>query len=142
MTFIKINKQTLKCVGKQISNALQSIRMYHKDKTKVRNMCKIFSLIPSKNMTSEKTETNQVFTFQFSNDKIYSHTKKSHLALDNLSKLVFLVNCVIKKLKSKHLVCLSFLWWQVFWGNERKYLHIYRALMSNLKFKFWNLSTL
>ena len=24
-------------------------------------------------------------------------------------------------MKSKHLVCLSFLWWQVFWGNERKH---------------------
>ena len=31
------------------------------------------------------------------------------------------VNFIIQKLKSKHLVCLSFLWWQAFfWGNERK----------------------
>ena len=29
---------------------------------------------------------------------------------------------VHSKLKSKHSVCLNFLWWQVFfWGNERKY---------------------
>ena len=27
----------------------------------------------------------------------------------------------IQKLKSKHLVCLSFLRWQSFWGNKRKY---------------------
>ena len=31
------------------------------------------------------------------------------------------VNSIIQKLKSKHLVCLSFLRWQSFWGNKRKY---------------------
>ena len=31
------------------------------------------------------------------------------------------VNLIIWKLKSKHLVCLNYLWWQVFWGKERKY---------------------
>ena len=31
-----------------------------------------------------------------------------------------MVNFNIQKLKSKHLVCLNFLWWQVFWGNESK----------------------
>jgi hypothetical protein len=30
-----------------------------------------------------------VFTFQFLNDKIYSYTKKGHLAIGNLEKLVF-----------------------------------------------------
>ena len=32
-----------------------------------------------------------------------------------------LVNVIIQRLKSKHLVCLSFLRWQIFWGNKRKY---------------------
>ena len=32
-----------------------------------------------------------------------------------------MINFIIQKLKSKRLFCLSFLWWQVFWGNERKY---------------------
>ena len=31
------------------------------------------------------------------------------------------VNFIIIELKSKHLVCLSFLWWQVFLRKERKY---------------------
>ena len=31
------------------------------------------------------------------------------------------INFITQKLKSKHLVCFSFLWRQVFWGNERKY---------------------
>ena len=30
-------------------------------------------------------------------------------------------NFIIQKLKSKHLFCLSFLWWDFFLGNERKY---------------------
>ena len=34
------------------------------------NMCKIFSLVPSKNLLPEKTEANQVFTFQFLTDEI------------------------------------------------------------------------
>ena len=32
------------------------------------------------------------------------------------------VHFIIQKLKSKHLVCLSFLWWEIFWRDERKYL--------------------
>ena len=55
-------------------------------------MCKISSfVVPSKNLSQEKTETNKMFTFQFLNDNIYSYTIKSHLALDNLAKLVFLL---------------------------------------------------
>ena len=38
------------------------------------------------------------------------------------------VNFIIQKLKSKHLVCLNFLWWQVFLREQEKmfyaYLHI------------------
>ena len=33
--------------------------------------------------------STEVFTFQFFSDKIYIDTKKSHLALGNLAKLVF-----------------------------------------------------
>ena len=50
---------------------------------------KYFLLFPQKNLSPEKTETNQVFTFQFSNDKIYSLIPKYHLTLGNLAKLVF-----------------------------------------------------
>ena len=38
------------------------------------NMCKIFFFVHSKNMSPEKIETNEVFAFQFLNDKIYSYT--------------------------------------------------------------------
>ena len=34
-----------------------------------------------------------MFTFQFLNDKIYSYTKKSHLALGNLAKLALIKLC-------------------------------------------------
>ena len=34
---------------------------------------KYFLSFPQKNLSPEKTETNQVFTFQFLSDKIYSH---------------------------------------------------------------------
>ena len=37
-------------------------------------MCEIFSLVPSRNLSPEKIETNQVITFQFLNDKIDKKT--------------------------------------------------------------------
>ena len=40
---------------------------------------------------------------------------------------------VIEKLKMKRLACLSFLWWGVFWGNERKYFtHILSLELPSL----------
>ena len=61
-------------------------------------MCKIFSLIPSKKLSPEKTDT-KVFTSQLMNDKIYSYTKKTCLALGNLAKLVFWLNWSFKNIK-------------------------------------------
>ena len=45
----------------------------------------------------------------------------------------------IQKLKSKPLVCLSFLRWQVFWGNERKYFTHIPGLsqLSHTVFDYW-----
>ena len=38
------------------------------------------------------------------------------------------VNFITQKLKSKHLVCLSFLWWQVFFeGTRENIFHIFRV---------------
>ena len=54
---------------------------------------KYFRSFPQKNLSSEKTEKNLLFTFQFLSDKIYNYTKI---------------------LKSKHLVRLSSLWWEFF----------------------------
>ena len=49
------------------------------------------------------------------NEKIKPFTNRQ------FGKIGVLVNFIIQIMKSKHLVCLSFLWWQVFWGNERKH---------------------
>ena len=50
---------------------------------KARIICKMFFLVPSqKPVTRENWD-------KFLNNKIYSYTKKSHLALGNLPKLVF-----------------------------------------------------
>ena len=65
-----------------------------------------------------ETETNKVFTFQDIKAKIYSYTKKSHLALGNSAKLVF---WSILSLKSKHLVCLSF--WDISRDSRAKIYH-------------------
>ena len=50
---------------------------------------KYFFLVPSIKPVTKKTETNYALTFPFLSDKIYNYTKKSHLALENLAKLVF-----------------------------------------------------
>ena len=41
------------------------------------------------------------------------------------------VDFFLQKMKSKHLVCLSFLWRQVFWGNKRKYFTHIPSLRVN-----------
>ena len=53
-----------------------------------RNMCKIFFFLPSKKQEKEKTETNQVFTFQFLSDKIDQNTNFAKLPS---AKWLFLV---------------------------------------------------
>ena len=63
-----------------------------------------------------------MFNFQFLNDKIYSYMyQKKPFCAEQFGKIGVLVDFIIQKLKSKHLVCLSFLWWQVLCGNKRKY---------------------
>ena len=65
-----------------------------------------------------------MFTFQFLNDTIYSYMyhKKP------FGKIGVLVNFIIQKLKSKHLVCLNFaLVTGFFEGTRETILHIFRA---------------
>ena len=78
--------------------------------SRARNMCKIFYLALSKNLSPEKTETSKVFTFEFLNDEIDQNTNFAELP--SAKWLFFGINCnsIISKLKSKHLVCHSFLW--------------------------------
>ena len=52
----------------------------------------------------------KLFAFQFLNDKIYSYIyQKRPFGTWQFGKIGVLVNFIIQKLKSKHLVCLSFL---------------------------------
>ena len=88
---------------------------------------KHFLSFPQKNLWPEKTETNQVFTFQFLNDRIYSYTKKSNLALGNLAKLIFWSILSFKNWSFVKL--LSFLW-QFFWWEVNL-----RGLGGNIKYK-------
>ena len=46
-------------------------------------------------------------------------------AIWQFGKIGVLVNFIIQKLKSKHLVCLSFLWWQVFLREREKIFYTY-----------------
>ena len=59
--------------------------------TKAQNMCKIFPLVPSKKPCPEKTETNQVFTFQFLNDK---RDQNTNFAKFPSAKLLFLLRWI------------------------------------------------
>ena len=44
-----------------------------------------------------------------------------------------LVNFIIQKLKSKHLVCLSFLWWQFFLREQEKIFYTYSGPKAAFK---------
>ena len=69
-----------------------------------------------------------MFTFQFLSDKIHSYTKKKPSDTWQFGKVSVLVNFIIKKLKSKHLVCLTFsLVTGFFEGTRETILHIFRA---------------
>ena len=84
-------------------------------------MCKIFSLVPSKNLvTRENWDKLSVYfsIFLRLNLQLYQKNAIWHLAIWQIGVLV---NFIIQKLKMNPLVCLSFFWWQVFWVNERKY---------------------
>ena len=83
-------------------------------------MCvKYFPSFPQKNLSPEKTETKQVFTFQLLNDKIVQNTNFAKLPVPNVFFANF-ANFIIQKFKSKHLVCLSFLWCVVFMREREK----------------------
>ena len=83
-----------------------------------------------------------MFTFQFLNDKIDQNT--------NLAKLPGIkwlwYNFIIQKLKSKHLVCLSFLWWEVFLREREKIFCTYSRPYSVAKywreFNIWTVTYL
>ena len=83
----------------------------------VQCLLKVTTSIKYKKYTQRKLRLLFIF-----NDKIYSYLKKSHLALG------ILVNFIIQKLRSKHLVCLSFLWVQVLSSEQEKISYTYSRL--------------
>jgi hypothetical protein len=56
--------------------------------------------------------------------------------LGKLGKLGVLVNFIIQKLKSKHLVCFSFLWRQVFLSEREKMFYTYFRPPKSLQHVF------
>ena len=53
------------------------------------------------------------------------------------SKICILVNFLTQKLKSKHLVCLSFLWWKGFLGEGEKIFCTYFGPELNVTCNSW-----
>ena len=59
------------------------------------------------------------------NDEIDQNTNFANLSSAKRLFLGITIYFTIQKLKNKLLVCVSFLWGEVFWGNERKcFAHI------------------
>ena len=74
----------------------------------------------------------QIFISDF-NDKIDSYTKKKPFGTWQFGKIGVLVNSIIQKLKSKHLSCLSFLWWQLW----EKIFYTYSGAKYHYLLDFW-----
>ena len=90
----------------------------------------IFSRSLKKASHQKKTEC-LLFNFQFLNDKIDQNTNFAKLSSAKWLFFGIIVNFAIQKLNSKHLVCLSFLWWEVFFeGTRENILHIFRAIVK------------
>ena len=85
--------------------------------SKARNMCKIFSLIPSKKpATRENWDKLSVYFLIFEWQYLQLYHEKPFGAWQ-FGKIGVFVNFITQKLKSKHLIFLSFLWLGFTWGN-------------------------
>ena len=94
-------------------------------------MLKIFSLVPSKKpVTRENWGKLSVYFSIFEWFTVIPKKSIWHLAI---CKIGVLVNSIIKKLKSKHLVCLSFLWWQVFMRELEKISYTYSGSLRRFR---------
>ena len=82
-------------------------------------MCKIFSLVSSKNPVTRENWDKLSVCFSILTEKIDQNTNFAKLPS---AKWLFFW-CI--KLKSIHLVCLSFLWWQVFLRQREKIFYTY-----------------
>ena len=94
-------------------------------------MCKIFSLIPSKNPVTRENWDKLSVNFSIFEWWCLQLYKKITFGSWQFGNIGVLVNFINQKLKSKHLVCLSFFWWQVFFeGTRENIFHLFRALVE------------
>ena len=87
--------------------------------SKVRNICKIFSLVPSKNRENWEKPGVYFWMIKFTRTQILPNCRVPN------DFFCITVNFIIQKLKSKHLVCLSFLMWQIILMEREKIFYIY-----------------
>ena len=91
----------------KIKDWILNLELGFRNFPRAQNMCKMFSLVTSK---------KKCLLFNFWMIKFTIIPKKAIWHLKNWQNWCF-GQFIIQKLKSKHF----FLWWQIFWGNERKY---------------------
>ena len=78
-----------------------------------------------------------MYAFQDLKAKIYNYTKKKPFGTWQFGKIGVLVNLIIQKLKSKHLVCLSFWdisrdsWAKIYLSMEKMWALIYAACSTS-----------
>ena len=89
------------------------------------NICKIFSLVLSKNLLPEKNLTNKVFDFPFLSNEIDQNINFAKFPSDKWPFFVKTVNFITQKSKSKHFICLSFLCCQGFLRERDKIFYTY-----------------
>ena len=88
---------------------------------------------PSLKKTSDQRKLRQTkcILFNFLMIKITVIPKKKPFGTCQFGKFGVLINFIIQKLKSKHLVCLSFPWSVIFFeGTRGNIFHIFRALYT------------
>ena len=85
-------------------------------------MCKIFSLKKTCRQRKLRQTKRLLFNFWMTN---WSKHQFCQIAKRQVALIGINVNSIIQKLKSKHLVCSSFLWWQFFLREREKRFHTY-----------------
>ena len=89
------------------------------------NLYKIFSLVPSKKPVARENWDKLSVYFSILNDEIDKKHQFCQIAKCQMAFFGMTENFIIQKLKSKQLVCLSFLWWQGFLREWEKISYTY-----------------
>ena len=119
--FFLIRRVWLKNWANQKEGFSSAIFLARGFSTKARNICKIFSLVPCH---QRKLRQTKYLLFNFWMKKSTVIPKKS-FGTWQFGNIGVLVNFIIQKLKGEHLVCLSFLWYQVFLREGENIFYTY-----------------